>query len=72
MRKILIAGAGITLAVATLALTAMMAQAQRYRVTCVAQGVPGCATSCGSNTHTVVCYAQVRNGRCFKYCGRPR
>lgn len=48
------------------------AQAQKYRVTCVAAGAAHCRTSCGSNTHTVVCYATVQNGRCIKYCGRPR
>jgi hypothetical protein len=48
------------------------AQAQKYRVACVAPGAPKCRTACGSNTHTVVCFAKVQNGRCLKYCGRPR
>jgi len=44
----------------------------RYQVVCVAPGGPSCRTACGSNTHTVVCYASVETGRCVKYCGRPR
>jgi hypothetical protein len=48
------------------------AEAQRYRVVCVAPGNSACRTACGSNTHTVVCSAQMRNGRCVRYCGPPR
>ena len=60
-----------TLSAAGLGLSGMPAHAARYNVVCVAQGVAGCRTACSSNTHTVVCYAQVRNGRCYKYCGPP-
>jgi hypothetical protein len=48
------------------------AKAAKYSVVCVAPGAPRCRTACSSNTHTVVCYASVQNGRCVKYCGRPR
>ena len=52
--------------------TSTAAEAQRYRVVCMAPGNPACRTACGSNTHTVVCFAQMQNGRCFRYCGPPR
>jgi hypothetical protein len=57
---------------AAISVTSTAAEAQRYRVVCVAPGNPACRTSCGSNTHTVVCFAQMQNGRCVRYCGRPR
>jgi hypothetical protein len=55
-----------------LVVTGTAADAQRYRVACVAPGNPACRTACGSNTHAVYCYAYMENGRCRRYCGRPR
>jgi hypothetical protein len=57
---------------ASLGFVSTAADAQRYRVACVAPGAPACRTACGTNTHTVVCYAYFENGRCRRYCGRPR
>lgn len=62
----------LVLGAAAISFTSAVAEAQRYRVVCVAPGNPACRTSCGSNTHAVVCFAQMQNGRCFRYCGRPR
>jgi hypothetical protein len=65
-------GLACLLGAAAISFTATVAEAQRYRVVCVAPGNPACRTSCGSNTHAVMCYAQMQNGRCVRYCGRPR
>jgi hypothetical protein len=72
MRLLLSLSVALVLGGAALGFTSTQAEAQRYRVACVAPGYPACRTACGSNRHTVVCYATVRNGRCYRYCGRPR
>ncbi|HZO48458.1 MAG TPA: hypothetical protein VFB68_21420 [Xanthobacteraceae bacterium] len=62
----------LTSTAAAISLTSTAAEAQRYRVVCVAPGNSACRTACGSNTHAVVCFAQIQNGRCVRYCGPPR
>ena len=62
----------LTLAGVAIAFTGTAAEAQRYRVVCIAPENPACRTACGSNTHAVMCFAQMQNGRCVRYCGRPR
>ncbi len=73
MRWLLSLSVALALGGTILGFTSTAAEAQRYRVACVAPGYPACRTSCGSNTHTVICYAYINNnGRCVRYCGRPR
>ncbi len=72
MRLLLSTGLALMLGGIMIGFISTAAEAQRYRVVCVAPGNPACRTSCGSNTHTVVCFAQMQYGRCVRYCGRPR
>jgi hypothetical protein len=62
----------LALATFDLGVFGLPAAAAKYSVICVAPGALACRAACGSNIHTVVCYAVVQNGRCLKYCGRPR
>jgi hypothetical protein len=62
----------VLLGSAAISFTSTVAEAQRYRVVCIAPENPACRTACGSNTHAVMCFAQMQNGRCVRYCGRPR
>jgi hypothetical protein len=57
-----------TLGGAALSATGMPAKAAKYSVACTA--VAGCSTACSSNTYAVACYATLRSGRCYKWCGR--
>ena len=73
MRWLLSLSVALALSGTALGLISTAAEAQRYRVACVAPGAPACRTSCGSNTHAVYCHAYINNnGRCVRYCGRPR
>jgi hypothetical protein len=72
MRLLLSIGLALMLGAAAISFTSTVAEAQRYRVVCVAPDNPACRTACGSNQHAVMCFAQMRNGRCFRYCGPPR
>jgi hypothetical protein len=72
MRLLLSISLALMLGSTAISLTSTAAEAQRYRVVCVAPGNSACRTACGSNTHTVVCFAQIQNGRCVRYCGPPR
>jgi hypothetical protein len=72
MRILTIASLALGLGAALAGLTGTPAAAARYAVVCIAPGAQACRTACSSNTYTVACYAVVRNGRCFKSCGRVR
>jgi len=68
MRGLLIKGLAIVLAWGALAVASLPAQAAKHAVSCTA--APGCSTACSSDTHVVACYATIRNGKCYKSCGR--
>jgi hypothetical protein len=68
MRRLLIVSLPVALGWGALPVIGVPAQAAKHAVSCTAE--PGCATACSSNTYVVACYATVRNGRCYKWCGR--
>lgn len=72
MRLLLSISLALMLGSTAVSLTSTTADAQRYRVACVAPGNPACRTACGSNRYAVMCHAQMRGGRCIRYCGPAR
>ena len=72
MRLLLSIGLALTLGSTAVTINNTAAEAQRYRVACVAPGNTACRTACGSTRVAVMCYAQMRGGRCFRYCGPAR